>query len=247
MAITYVGATAGNQSGANLGTADPTGAQDGDLMILAVATDTNHNSNATPGSGWVKVAEQDVGTDSTLTVCYKIRSGAESSTLTNFFDASETGRIVIVAYRGVDQTTPLDVTSLFGSTSGTAWDTSPITPVTDGCMVVAIWGTDPPATNPTFTWDAGITERIDSDTTPSGVNNATGYITIGDKIVSPAAATALGGDASASDTPAGCILALRPAVAATNVSAAVASGTAATVAPPKPRPENPFAEVNLRM
>lgn len=215
MAISFVAAEGANFSGTRSPTAVlPAGIQDGDLLLFFFVTETLHDSNGTPPSDVVKVVEQDntTGADCTLSVFWKIAASEGAGVaFTLIFSANEAGRVMVLAYRGVDQTTPMDVSAVSGNETGTAWDTTAIVPVTDNAVVVACWGTDPAANPMTFTWDGGITERIDSDTTPTGQNGLVAWLGIADKTISPAVSTSLGGDSSSSQTAAGAALALRPA------------------------------------
>lgn len=215
MAISFVGASGANFA-AFTGAAspgEPPGSQDDDILLNFIVTDTNHNTTGTPPTGWTKIAEIDSGTDTTMSVFWKRRSGAESNTWSSIFDANETGRAVTVGYRGcVASGDPLDVAAVTGTESGTAWDTGAITPVTNDCMLVAAFGCDPNSDPYMFAWDPDVTERVDSDTTgtTTGQNGTSSYVAIGDRILATPAATTLGGDCSVSDTPATIVLALKP-------------------------------------
>jgi hypothetical protein len=250
MAITYVQGAAGGFSVTQTpGYVDPSGVASGDIVIVYFVTNSTHNSSGTPPTGWTKIAQiNGAANDETMSAFWK-RHPATSDTFTNLFDATETGRSVIVAYRGcIDSGDPLSVAAITaGIAAGTAWDTGSITPADNDCMLVAAFGCDPTSNPYTFTWDAGVTERVDSDTTPSGQTNTEAYIAIGDKILATPAATTLGGDVSVSDSAASIILALKPAATGVTVTATRASATAESTAPPKPRPTAPFSEVNLRM
>lgn len=217
MAITFVAAAGQNFNAASFTADIPAGTADGDLLLFFATTDSNHNSTGTLPSGVDKIGEQDVGTDTTMSVFRKIAASEGSQiTFTNIFDASESGRVITLAYRGVDQTTPMDTAAVFGSESGTAWDTGAITTVTNDAWLVAGFGADPGSDPYTFTWDSPINERIDSDTTPTGQNGTLAYMAIGDRVVTTAGTpTTLGGDASVSDTPATVVVALRPAATST--------------------------------
>lgn len=216
MAITYVAGAGANfaSSPSPAAVDEPAGCADGDILLIYFVTDTVHDTTGTPPTGWTKIAEVDNGTDSSMSVFWKRRSGAESATWTNIFGANEAGRWVMLSYRGCFATgDPQDVAAVTGPESGTAWDTAAIVPTTDSCMLVAAFGCDPASDPYTFAWAGGITERIDSDTTPTGQNALLAYIAIGDKIVSPAASTSLGGTSSVSDTSSYVIIALKPAAA----------------------------------
>lgn len=216
MSISFVNAAGANFAGSASMTANiPADVQDGDLLSFWVTTDTAHNSTGTPPSGVDKEGEIDNGTDNSLSVFTKVASG-EGSTLafSSIFDALETGRVIALAHRGVDQVTPMDAAAVFGTESGTAWDSGSITPVTDGAVLVACFACDPASDPYSFTWDGGITERIDADTTPTGQNGTLAYLAIGEReIVTAGSPTTLGGDSGVSDSAATAILALRPAAA----------------------------------
>lgn len=213
MAITFVDASGGNfTSAATITTSEPAGSADDDIFLLFLVTDSNHNSSGTPPTGWTKIVETDSGTDASMSSFWGRRSGSMSHTWTSIFDATESGRWVMLSYRGCFASgDPQDVTAVAGTDSGTSWDTAAIVPTTDNCMVVAAFGADPGSDPYTFAWDGGIDERIDSDTTPTGQNGTSSYLAVGDTIVTPAGSTTLGGDSSVTDTPAYVIIALKPA------------------------------------
>lgn len=237
MAISFVAATGNSISATqSFNALMPAGLQDGDLLLVFVVTQTLHDSSGTPPTNVNKVLEQDntTGADCSLSVFRKIAASEGASiAFTNIFAANEAGRVITMAYRGVDQTTPMDTTAVSGNESGTAWDTTAIVPVTNNAVLVACMATDPGANPMTFAWDSPATERIDSDTTPSGQNELVGWLGIADRTVSPAASTTMGGDSSSSQTAAWAILALRPAPGDFPLDAQddayTVTGTAATV------------------
>ena len=213
--IAYVGASRGgfaSSTGAGI-PGDPAGAADGDLLLCVIVTDTSADFTGAPPAGWTKVVEVDVGTDASMALYRKIRAGSEAGVLwSGIFGVNEAGMSWSLAYRNVDPTTPLDVAAVIGTESGTAWDAGPITPVSAQAMVVAFFGCDPGSDPYLFAWDAGITERIDSNTAVSGQDSTTAYLAVGDKLVDPPTSTPMGGDSSVTDTPAWIVIALRPAV-----------------------------------
>lgn len=226
MAITFV-AAAGDNFSVSTGpfVAAPAGIQSNDILISIWVSDTVHDSTGTPPTGWTKIIEHDNGTDSSTSVFWKRSDGTETSiNFADIFAATESGREIMLAYRGCFATgDPQDATAVSGAESSTPWDTPSITTVTDDALVIGIFGADPGSDPYTFVWDAGISERIDSDTTPTGQNALLAYIAIGDKIITPAAATTLGGDVSVADSASAIAIALKPAAAVAEFLPRVAS------------------------
>lgn len=214
MAITFVAAAGNNYSGsASPTTSVPAGVADNDILLAFFTTDTVHDTTGTPPTGWTKIGEGDVGADSSTSVFWK-RAASEPASYawTSIFAASETGIAIMLAYQGCFATgDPQDAAAVFGTESSTPWDTGAIVTVTDNALCVGAFGADPNSDPYTFAWDAGITERIDSDTSPTGQNGMSAYLAIGDKIITPPASTTLGGDSSVGDTPVSVIIALKPA------------------------------------
>ena len=214
MPITFVSATSNTIVDVSPVVNVPAGVADGDILIAYFVTNSDHNTSGTPPSGWTKIGEVDQTTDTSLSAFWRRASSEPAShTFTSIFDAPESGLSVCLAYRGCFATgDPQDVAALTGVLgNGTAWDTASITTVTDGAMVVATFGTDPASDPYTFVWDGGITERIDSDTTPSGQNGTISYQVVGDDIREVAGGGSLGGDVSVADNAIYILVALKPA------------------------------------
>jgi hypothetical protein len=213
VAVSFVAASGANfASSASPTSVTPAGVQDGDLLLIFFNTDTGSNANGTPPTGVTIVGQQSNGTDNTIAVFKKIAASEGANiAFTNIYDALETGRVIVMAYRGVNTTTPMDVAAVFSTDSATAWDTAAIVPVTANAMLVASFGADPASDPYTFAWDSPIVERIDSSTTPTGQNGTLSYQTMGERVLASPASTTMGGDVSVSDSCASVILALRPA------------------------------------
>jgi hypothetical protein len=122
----------------------PSGVVDGDFILVAVTTDATHVIN-TVIDGWTQIGTaQDASTDSTTSIFYKIASSEGASwTFTNLFVDTEAWSGVVIAYSGVNPTTPLDVAVVQGSeTANTTFSTDAITPTSNNAMIVSIWGVD---------------------------------------------------------------------------------------------------------
>lgn len=193
----------------------PTGTVDNDLLIMWTATDTAHVP--TTPAGWTLIATLDQSTDTTVSAYYKIAASEGASyTFTNLFSTTEVGTIAIMAYSGVDTTTPLDgvtpTTLASAAANGQTWPA--ITPATTAAMVVGIGGSDPSSSGRAATPSAsptGQTERVDHTETPNSIN---GWVYALEKQLAGApAATALAitCDGGGSNTMVKFSIALRPA------------------------------------
>lgn len=152
----------------------PSGLQTDDLLFLLVET---ANENVTTPTGWTIApsAHQGVGTAASTTATeislfYRWVDGTESSA-----SVADPGDHVIgrmVAYRGVDTTTPFDTSA--GSTKATASTTATfpsITTTVDNCLVLLVEAHSLPDANSTTVVSghtnanlSGIAERIDNNT-----------------------------------------------------------------------------------
>lgn len=116
----------------------PAGIQDGDLLIGLASCDESFTH--IPASGWTNIHGNSTHFISVKAVAdYKVY---DSGSDVNFsISASSAGKEVLVAvmaFRGVDQTTPLDVAKSETSSSSGMPDAPSITPVTDGACVLAL-------------------------------------------------------------------------------------------------------------
>jgi len=190
----------------------PAGLTDGDLIIAIVQIGTwNDGGSATPG--WTRlVSLESVGYDSSLYVQYKIAASEPSSwTFTDLFSGAGEMHIAAMAFSGVDQTTPLDVAAVLnalGSVTSGGKDTSPITPVSNNCMVLSIFQGDP-ETGISGTVDSSpaCTERLDFTL------NANGWIYVQDHLQTTAAEEAHTVTPNQTLYLSSILLALRPAAA----------------------------------
>jgi len=147
MSISYIGSAnaAGASASFNVDLSS-LGLAEGDLVI--VATGLYGTSNLNPGvstSGYTEIADlySDDTRDMNLSVNWKLMGSTPDSSVTCNGSGSSFNGAVGIAYvlRGVDQATPLDVTSTTatGIDSGVP-DAPSITPTTSGAWVIAIGG-----------------------------------------------------------------------------------------------------------
>jgi hypothetical protein len=167
-AVTYVGGTSGtaeNGGDVALTLSNITGLQEDDIVILAYGIADNDGTNfdmgIATGSGWTEVADlhAEDNYDCDLGVYWKIMGATPDTSVTvdgqGGNDASVTA--IAMAFRGVDTTTPMDVTPTTAETSGTS---NPNPPSIDhngstGTAVVAIGAASNTRNGETFSAPAG--------------------------------------------------------------------------------------------
>lgn len=185
----------------------PSGYQSGDLLEVYVVTQESSapGSPATP-SGWTQRYTTNLGSfEPNITKLYRIATGSEGSTLTLTGSPSARYHGGAQAYRGVDQTTPYDVTDpaiVYGDQNV---DPPSITTVTNNAMVTIIAAANKVGGS-AATISSGYTERLN---TSVGQDRS---IVLGEKLVATAGAEdpgALTWDSNFSSAARTC--ALRPA------------------------------------
>lgn len=217
MAPAYRSITAQNTSGSGTITINkPSGVVDGDLLIGFFTEDSGASRVTAPG-GWAAITgtgigasgEIVVGASAVLQCFYKVASG-EGASWGFTPGGTYTGVSGVIAYSGVDTTTPIDVAAGATPATGTSHASASITPSVSGCMLVGIWSIDSNAG--TNTWStADMTERLDQ-TSPSTQFVST---SIHDLIYNSTSAVSKTATFTASDNAAVLLVALRPAASAT--------------------------------
>lgn len=230
MAITYQGAgtaAANTVAATSLSVAYPTGITAGDVIVLAVGC-SNATAPTNPSGFTSGVTGTSGGSSPAFRISYKVATGSESGSL-SVATPSSTSQGRMFLFRGVDQTTPIDVTgTTFGSSTATAaYNLPTLTTTTTGVTLVWYGGANAASgtwTSPTV--PAAFTKVWDALTaTPrSGVgyliwsgSGATGTV----NLVSSSSVRGMAG-----------LIALRPAGSSpTNVDAPASTATAAVTAP----------------
>lgn len=211
MPISFIAGSAGSEVFATNPTWSidgPAGLVVGDLILLGVETSAAH-AITTPPSGFTEIGTQaEAANDGQLRLYYKLAGVAEAGPYSITFTATQAGGGFWAAWRGVHQTTPIDVASILAAVAaGTTQTLGPITTVTTGAMIVGVVSCDPAAGTNTYAWDAPATERL--DTTFSAATTC--YATLADFLKGVAGAQSLSGTISASEATTTAIIALRPA------------------------------------
>lgn len=165
---TYVGSTAAsmNASG-NLTLTLPGGMQQNDLVVIT--TGFSNTVDGDPGvstAGYTEVADI-FGNDSqksNMSVCYKFMGSTPDTTATCLGSQSSVLSTVAICqvWRGVNTTTPMDVTAVTATgINGAVADAPAITPTTSLAVVLAcMLGTRPASTVETPTGPANMTNFV---------------------------------------------------------------------------------------
>ncbi len=124
-------------------------AASGDFVVAAFGTGTSSNRtlSITDGStGYTLIGSElyaeDSGGDTSLRVAYKFITGDTTVTFGPTGDTDDAGAVAAYVFRGVNTTTPLDV-SAATATAGDSGNPDPpsITPVTSGAFIVCVGAT----------------------------------------------------------------------------------------------------------
>jgi len=215
--VTFVAATGNNFATTRSPSLTYPTCSTNDILIAFFCADGTADYTGSPPAGWSYINHINDGVvDETGAAFWARVDGTdvvsgETKIWTNITAANETGRVIILAYTNCKLTgSPINTSSFIGRGSVTAHDTSSITPSVDNCMIIGAFCIDPGADPRTFTWDGGITELIDSGTTPTGQNALDAGLHIGEYLQATAAAITLGGDFPSAENSVAIALALAP-------------------------------------
>ncbi len=226
-AITSVDSANNGTSGTsiNVASGDVTGLADDDVGVGIVFVDDQSASTITSASGFTKEATLEVGDttgrDRTIAAFHKVASSETGNWTFNQDGAADNMAAVVAVFRGVDTTTPIDVTPIAGHTDTFTNDDTPdppsITTVTDGAWVIAYCGVNGNSTShDAVTPPTGYT-LFGSEPDPFAASNQR-QIVMAYKEVSTAGAedpgvfTFSGGSTNVQEATCG-VIALRPATA----------------------------------
>lgn len=186
----------------------------GHLLIgYAISDDATANDFTTP-AGWTLVGQINSTVDGACRiVCRKIATGSETSV--SFLTSTHASIAGVIAFSGIDQTTPLDVTPVSSATPTAASVTNDdlsITPVTNGCDIVFVEGRDAGTGDYAFTFST-TSGTTGAWTTRTDQNSGFHNIASGSAVQTTAGAITARA-ASTSGGALGTLFALRPAVGA---------------------------------
>ena len=118
------------------------GIQSGDLLLLFGATDSGNMSTSDP-SGWTELTTNNTGSQPDndnlpdSTAYYRFATGS-SQTVTGLSDPNAGAVYVMMAFRNVNSTTPLNTTTQELNSSGSSLSLPSITTTSNGCMIVCV-------------------------------------------------------------------------------------------------------------
>jgi hypothetical protein len=190
----------------------------GDLVVVACGVGSQGRNNSQAITGYTTVGTQlnraDDTYDASLQISYKFMTATPDTSITipSTGSADDGQAWAVMVFRGVDSTTPFDVTSVSATLNNTAnFDAAAITPVSQGAWIV-IAGCGAAATGAVFTAPTDFTTNwlssFGADTNDAIIGM--GYYTRWSSGSYNPAAVA-GGSADVANSWAAWTLALRPA------------------------------------
>jgi hypothetical protein len=124
----------------------PTGLATNDVMVAFFATNTSSQPNVkTPPAGWTRWLESNDGQILGVAVYYKVATGGDvggSTSYTWLFDNPSRAAGGVMAFRGVNTTTPVVAGSPSVNASSTSYLAPSITPGVANTMLVLLYGTE---------------------------------------------------------------------------------------------------------
>lgn len=226
MAVSYVGESHFTTTSytSSVPISKPAGVVDGDVLIAVVG-----GTPSTP-SGWTLLGTANSGTSSLLNVrVFRKVASSEGSSYT-FTVSSSLPCGAIVAYRGVDNATPVDTTniSIAAVGSGTNYNTASVTADGTQWSVTAAMGYEfGSSSNRTWTEGSG-TERLDYTNAVSGQDNTSMSITDSNGAVSSGSFTRTQTRSASAAGGASISILLNSASTSASPTAGVATVTAST-------------------
>ncbi len=223
LAPTFVGRTTAAQSAAGsvsltgLAGGSNTSPSIGDIVIvsLAVGFDTAASTSPLGITGYTVIANLSsraaAGDDLYYYTGYKVLTAADTSFTTTGFNSTNGGAVAVHVWRGVDQTTPMDVTRTTTNTIVGAFTSGPaITPVTENAMILSMvaLGSDQSGR----TWTNGSLSNVISGADPTSGQDS--HTAIGSKLWTGGSFTPTGwssNDDDGTSSGAAVTIALRPA------------------------------------
>lgn len=166
MAVAFRDSSTSGAGASPVSVPKPAGVADNDAMLMEFTIDDSGGTVTTP-TGWTYVDDIVNGGGLFRTYLFRKVAAGEPANYSVSFTVATTGAGAIVAYSGVNTTTPID-TYAESAPGATATPASPsITPSVNDCMIVALFGNSNNNGGDTGTPDSSpaATERVDySDT-----------------------------------------------------------------------------------
>jgi len=185
------------------------------IAIFCATDAADWNGTVPASSGWTKLNQGSGSIASeTAAIFWKRSDGGEAATQTwtDITAANETGRVVILVYRNCKTSgSPINASGTPVAGGSVAAHNCPsVTSSVNNCMIVGILCIDPGSATRSYVWDSPATERIDHDTTVSGMKSPDAAIYVGDSILATAGSLVIGGTFNAAEHAAKFSYALEP-------------------------------------
>jgi hypothetical protein len=159
--ITFRSASqAANRGATTLALGRPSGIQAGDVLVASLDL---HFSTAsapaiTPPTGWQLALTETASGGLVKATYWHVAAASEPTSYTWKFSAASAASGIVLAYTGVDPTTPIDASAGQANAKGTRITAPSVTASVAGSMLVALFGS---STSTTFTPPTGMAERGD--------------------------------------------------------------------------------------
>lgn len=141
--LTYVGGASGSNTAGDATYAvslTSISLMSGDLIVVGIGCTTISDRAISTPSGFTELFDlyANDNLDANLAVSYKVSDGTETSITVTGAGAADYGAVSVVhVWRGVDQATPIDVTSTTATITNTGVPDPPsITPITRGAVIL---------------------------------------------------------------------------------------------------------------
>jgi CSLREA domain-containing protein len=148
--------SADSGGGNSITIARPAGVTTGDVLLASIAQP--NDGAVTPPAGWTLIRSDVQGTSVRQDLFYRVATGSEPASYV--FNLAQSGQSAgaIVAYDGVDTTSPIDVHGGQANTASASYTAPSVTPTVSGATLVAFYAN---TTGTVTTPPAGMTERAD--------------------------------------------------------------------------------------
>jgi len=207
-AVSFVAAGSASSGGPQVNSIDlpvPVGIAANDILLAQIAVRGGTGVTVTAPAGWTELLNDTRSTTLRQVIYYRVAGGSEPASYNFSFDSSQRVAGGMVAYRGVDVSFPVNVSSTRDNGSSTSITANAVTTTVSDAMVVGLFSTArATAINP----PGGMGERYE-DATAAGTNGVT--VEVADVLqVAAASSGNKVGDADDGAVNIGAIVALKP-------------------------------------
>jgi hypothetical protein len=171
MAIAFRNVTSAAQaSGTVVTLALPGGVKEGDLLLAVLLAGGGSSLTVTPPAGWTVALRTNDGTTAAQLLLWLRYTGGGASSVAFALSSSVAAIGHLLAYGGVDQVVPVDVSGGQANASSTSCTAPSVTTTKSSALLVGAFGGESGA--PSATPPSGMTERADSQAGAFGLSVA---------------------------------------------------------------------------